>query len=294
MNPRNRAAQRCGSRSRKFLTCLRLLAIRGACILCAVATPGWTANVLTGNWKPAAAPQDDRTRRLVRISLTPAGEKGGFRYAEAGRTVVEGNPGQVYPAPDGEPLAYELAAASNAEIGIRTLKEGRPVEWKAMRVAEDGRTLLVSISSLDQAGRESQEGLYYQRVPESDCGIHWEIKPASSLYGCWLWLDGQRMLDRQPPPITIEEKDGGYRLISATQTIVLRKGGAGTVLAEGAASKSPVSRWKTVRQGIEISVIPANDKAAGTMRLELTGANMLSIRVVNTNGSESTYTYRRQ
>jgi hypothetical protein len=103
------------------------------------------------------------------------------------------------------------------------------------------------------------------------------------------------MLERQPAPIIIEAIDGGYRLTSPAQTIVLRKGGSAlTTSRENSAEKSPVSHWRMLKTGIEIAVIPAKEKAAGTMRLELAGANLLWVKVVNTNGAESSYTYRRQ
>ena len=267
----------------------------GFWILPLLAAHGLSADGLTGNWKPVTGPPDDRARRLVRISLTPIDETGGLRYAEAGGTVYEGKPGQLYPAQDRAPLAYELVATSDGELGIRTFKDSRTAQWQTMRVAEDGNTLLVSITSWDEAGLETQDGLYYRRTAESECGIHWERKPDSPLYGCWLWPDGQRMLDRQPAPIIIEAIAGGYRLISPAQIILLRKGGSALATSrENSADKSPVSRWRVLKAGIEIAVIPAKEKAAGTMRLELTGANSLWIKVVNTNGAESSYTYRRE
>src|SRR5579884_89084 len=198
-------------RQRKFLNTALLFLITG---------PGWSAASLIGRWKPISDPSDARTRRILRISLSPSDDRGGVRYAEGGEIIYEAKPdGQLHPALNGRAVAYQLQVASEREIFVTTVKDKRILQSVAMQVAEEGKALLVDITSRDDKGRDVKEGLYYKRIPMSECGSRVIDKPALSVYGCWLWLDGERKLAHQPEPITIEQEDGGYRLESPTQTI---------------------------------------------------------------------------
>jgi hypothetical protein len=239
---------------------------------------------------------DESTLQMLKISFVPLNPQGGIQCSR-GNTFLYGGmlDGRSYQDPRINSLSYELTSVNDGQsLSILTFRDEKLISARSTKLSKDGATLSIAETSWDDSGRLHTEGYLYERAPESDCGIHIDPDPRLAIYGCWVWRDGREKLEHSPEPIVIEEQQRGLRIISPTQSFVLRANGTASVESPRGGPGYSISRWKRQGKVLTLTVSATEAAMSGMLRFALISDDVMTVTVRSTAGRESTYKYKRQ